>query len=156
GPDGQVVATVGVNREQLEVKDQEGKNPQRLGVPFSTVKLWDARTGKLKQSLGTEKASVTAIAFSPGGKTMDMVVFKFPARMYSRYVKKAGEPPPDIGRLEVRVVDAATRALKRTLPVEGAVQSLAFSPDGKTLALGGNSDRVVGGSYVKLWDVQNE
>ena len=155
-PDGQIVATVGVNTKFLELRDKEGKHPQRLGFPFSTVKFWYARTGKLKQSLGTEKASVSDIAFSPDGKTVVMVVFKFPEKMYSRWVEKAGEPPPDHGKQEVRIVDAATGALKRTVPKEGAVQSLAFSPDGKTLAFGGNSDRVVGGSYVKLWDVQSE
>src|SRR5262249_34893617 len=145
-----------VNTEYLEVRDKEGKNPLKLGFPFSTVKLWHARTGKMKRSLGTEKAFVHDIAFSPDGKTVAVVVFKLPEKMYSRYVQTAGEPPPDVGRPEVRMVDAETWALKRTVPIEGAVQSLAFSPDGKTLAFGGNSDRVVGGSYVKLWDVQNE
>src|SRR5207244_3088822 len=93
----------------------------------------------------------------PDKKTAALVVFKLPARMYSRSVQKGGEPPPDIGKEEVRIVDAQTWALKRTVEVNrGNLQSLAFTPDGKTLAFGGNSHLVVGGSYVKLWDVQNE
>jgi RNA polymerase sigma factor (sigma-70 family) len=156
-PDGKVVAAVGVNYERMEVRDRDGKNPQRLGVPFSTVKLWDARTGNLKQSPGAEKAAIHDLAFSPVGRTAAVVVFKLPEKIFSRWLQKAGEPPPDVGKQEVRIVDAETWALKRTVQVEGGIlQAVAFSPDGKTLAIGGNSDRVVGGSYVKLWDVQGE
>jgi WD40 repeat protein len=36
------------------------------------------------------------------------------------------------------------------------VYAVAFSPDGKTLAMGGASPRVEGGCFVKLWDVQKE
>jgi RNA polymerase sigma factor (sigma-70 family) len=90
-PDGQIVVTVGVNNEYLVLTDKEGRNQQRLGIPHGTVKLWDARTGKLKQSLGTEKASVHDIAFSPDGKTVVMVVFKLPEKMYSRYLFRRGD-----------------------------------------------------------------
>jgi WD40 repeat protein len=36
------------------------------------------------------------------------------------------------------------------------VHAVAFSPDGKTLAMGGASPRVKGGCFLKLWDVQKE
>jgi RNA polymerase sigma factor (sigma-70 family) len=155
-PDGKVVATVGVNSRDIELRDEEGKRPRTLGFPFTTVKIWDARIGKVKKSLGTEKAQINDIAFSPDRKTAAMVVLKFPEKMYSVYVQRAGKPPAPSAKQEVRLVDAETWALKRTVPTEAGVQSLAFSPDGKTLAFGGNSHQVVGGSYVKLWDVQNE
>ena len=54
-PDGKVVATVGINWEPIEWFNRAGKNPKTLLFPISTVKLWDASTGKLKQSLGAEK-----------------------------------------------------------------------------------------------------
>jgi hypothetical protein len=36
------------------------------------------------------------------------------------------------------------------------VYAVAFSPDGKTLAMGGACPRVEGGCFLKLWDVQKE
>jgi len=36
------------------------------------------------------------------------------------------------------------------------VHAVAFSPDGKTLAMGGASPRAEGGCFLKLWDIQKE
>src|SRR5262249_57944183 len=40
--------------------------------------------------------------------------------------------------------------------VKRLVHAVAFSPDGKTLSMGGASPRVKGGCFLKLWDVQKE
>jgi RNA polymerase sigma factor (sigma-70 family) len=159
--DGTIVASVSVAAAEPVVStDHEGKNPKTMKGSSSSVKLWDASTGKLKQELATEKkASISQIAFCPDKKTAAMVVSTPPERRFYSWVQKAGDPPLDRGKLEVKVVDAETWALKQSIPIdltEGSIQSLAFSPDGKTLAFGGHSVRVVGGAYVKLWDVQNE
>jgi WD40 repeat protein len=156
--DGKVVAAVSVTSEPMELRDQEGKNPETHWFSISKIKLWDARTGKLKQALGAErKTDIHDIAFSPDRKTAAIAVSKWPEKMYSRYVQRAGDPPAPGKSREIRIVDAETWALKRTVTVDnGSLQALVFSPDGKTLAFGGSSVRVVGGAYVKLWDVPNE
>jgi RNA polymerase sigma factor (sigma-70 family) len=145
-PNSKIVATVGVNNEPIESRYGEGKKPQWALFNVSTIKLWDARTGELKRSLGAErKTTIYDIAFSPDGKTAAAVLNKYP------------DPPRDHGKNEVRIVDAETLAVKRTIEVEGGgIQAIAFSPDGKTLAIGGGSLLAASGSFVKLWDVQNE
>src|SRR5207249_11766752 len=35
-----------------------------------TIRLWEARTGKLVKTLGSHKAAVFSVAFSPDGKTL--------------------------------------------------------------------------------------
>jgi hypothetical protein len=139
--DGKVVATVGTTYESVEVRDSEGKNPRKAQAQRSTIKLWDARTGEFRGSLGDEKKThITAIAFSPDKKMAAIAV--------SNAVER--------GSWEVRLVDAKTWELKRKLGGDGLVLALAFSPDGKRLASGGTSHLVDKGSFVKLWDVQNE
>src|SRR5262249_34243188 len=104
------------------------------------------KTGKLRKSLDEEqKTYIIAIAFSPDKKTA-----AYTAHTHS------GDGSPT--KPEVRIVDAQTWALKRTVEGEGSVSALAFSPDGKTLAFGGGSRYAKGtkGAYVKLWDVQTE
>jgi WD40-like Beta Propeller Repeat len=159
--DGKVVASASVaSGEPMVLTDHEGKNPKTFPSSITTIKLWDASTGKLKQVLGAEKkAGISQIAFSPDKKTAAIVVSRPPERRFYEWVEKAGDPPPDRGKTELRVVDAQTWAVKQTIPVDlfdvGTLQAFAFSPDGKTLAFGGASSRVVGGAYVKLWDLQN-
>ena len=58
---------VGITFDIVEVKDSDGKNPRKVQVPSSTLKLWDPSTGKLKRVFDEEKyTSIDAIAFSPG------------------------------------------------------------------------------------------
>jgi WD40 repeat protein len=56
----------------------------------------------------------------------------------------------------VRLVDAETWELKDKLDLDGSVMALAFSPDGKRLALGGGSYLAENGSFVQLWDVEKK
>jgi WD40 repeat protein len=63
-------------------------------------------------------------------------------------------------------MDAEKWELKRQVDSDGVaglftndrflMYAVAFSPDGKTLAMGGASPRVEGGCFLKLWDVQKE
>jgi RNA polymerase sigma factor (sigma-70 family) len=142
--DGKIVATVGVTFDVVEVTDSNGNNPQKVSVPQGTIKLWDARTGKLQRTLGQEQHTrVHSLAFSPDKETVALVAT-------GRLLERA----PDV---IVRLMDAKTwRVRHKVEDVSfGGVLSFnhaAFSPDGKRLALGGYQN----GYSVKLWDVQNQ
>lgn len=155
---GETVVTVGYTFEVDEIKlgDESAKHL----VPSSTIKLWDAKTGELKLSLGEEKGIlIRTFTLSPDRKTAVVTVFKFTnedgkARGGSR------------GTEEVRLMDAEKWELKRKFDSDGLdggspavrdlVYAVAFSPDGKTIAMGGASPRVKGDCFVKLWDVQKD
>src|SRR5262249_37667763 len=90
------------------------------------VDLWDFASGKGLRSFIHKEVSVRAVAFSPDGKTL--------ATGCCRKVQK-GNGEELVG--EVRFWDVTTgqevQALREKL---GPVNSLAFSADGKTLAVG--------------------
>jgi RNA polymerase sigma factor (sigma-70 family) len=98
------------------------------GVARDVVKVWDAKTLALKQTLGGD-SDLACVALSPDGKWV-----------------AAGSP----SKKTVELWNATTAAHERTLDT-GGVQpwSLAFSPDGKTLAVGGQKDDHSG--QVQLW-----
>ncbi len=94
------------------------------------IQLWDVATGK-ERTLAGHAFSITALAFSPDGKTL---------------ASATGSWLPDGAPGEIKLWDVAAgteRATLGRLPV--MVLALAFSPDGKTLASVSQS--------VKLWDV---
>jgi WD40 repeat protein len=103
----------------------------RDGVDYihSTVRLWDALTGKEVASFKGHKTPVTSVAFSPDGKALASGSWDSTIKLW----------------------DVATGRLLATLRQhdkgnEAEVSSVAFSPDGKTLAS-------ASARTVKLWDV---
>jgi WD40 repeat protein len=104
-----------------------------------TVKLWDtaAATGKLKATLqetpNGPRESVNAVAFSPDGTTI------------ADGVSDLAAADDVLFRNTVHLWDTATGQLKTTLTeVSDGAKSVAFSPDGGTLASGGTT--------ISLWD----
>ncbi|KAL5327862.1 hypothetical protein ACEPPN_005568 [Leptodophora sp. 'Broadleaf-Isolate-01'] len=95
------------------------------GSGDKTVRLWDAATGALQQTLEGHSSTVTSVAFSPDG---------------TQVVSGSGDET-------VRLWDAATGALQQTLEGHsGWVTSVAFSADG-TQVVSGSGDET-----VRLWD----
>ena len=91
----------------------------------NTVKVWDVAKAELLHTLTTDDQPLNAVALSPDGKTVALGIV-------TRKDKK-------ITGHEVRLFDVETGKLERTLKVTGTVgvMTLAFSPDGRTLAAGG-------------------
>ncbi|MBL8820005.1 MAG: WD40 repeat domain-containing protein [Planctomyces sp.] len=106
-----------------------------------TLKSWDMTTGKERATLGEYEGCLGYVAFSPDGKTLATGAIGSPI------------PFPDLG--DVRLWDISTGKLQTILKrntdtlLTGAagqdVHSVAFSPDGRTLATM-NGD-------VTLWDL---
>jgi WD40 repeat protein len=90
-----------------------------------TIRLWDAVTGAVLQTLEGHSSLVLSVAFSPDGKKV----------MSGSYDET------------VRLWDAVTGAVLQTLEGHSSdVMSVAFSPDGKQV-VSGSSDQT-----VRLWD----
>jgi eukaryotic-like serine/threonine-protein kinase len=94
-----------------------------------TVKVWDTRTGKPAFALAGHKGRVLAAAFSPDGKRLSSSA-KLTERAPAGALRMTGE---------LKVWDVAVRKELRTVPFAGprVPDGLAFSPDGKRLALAG-------------------
>jgi WD40 repeat protein/uncharacterized caspase-like protein len=81
----------------------------------TTVKLWDAQTGKLRRTLKGHFGHVRTVAYSPDGRSIASVSEDRTLRLW----------------------DARTGALLKALKGQPEFAIVAFSPDGKKLAVGG-------------------
>lgn len=90
---------------------------------FGEVKLWDLGTGRERYSWDWTPGDANAVAFSPDGGWL-----------------AAG------GQKGIRVWSVGTGKRAKELPTDLAVMSMAYSPDGKTLAAGVFNER------VQMWD----
>lgn len=116
-----------------------------------TIRLWDVQTGQLLCTLEGHKRGAQAIAFSPDGKTI-----------------ASADSEKESNSLElsdkmVKLWDAQTGKFLQTLVgTKTRLTSIAFSPDGRILAIGGikqsglfaghHGEGTVG--HVTLWDLQ--
>jgi WD40 repeat protein len=137
---GQLVQSLGTPANTIDalVFSPDGKtladDAENLLFATATVELWDVSSGKLNGLLNTATSNCITIAISPDGKTL-------------AYSGNTGS-----GSL-FELWDVSTSTLTATLTAgpNTVVYSMAFSPDSRTLAVGG-SDYMVSG-IVQLWNV---
>ncbi len=116
--------------------------------------LLDSRTGEVKKTLKPSIGAVIAAAFSPDGRTL--------AGAGSDVMGGGGAG----GSGRVTLWDVSTGGILRTLDgPTGRAQTVAFSPDGRTVAAGGPGPGKMGrntvsgrrapstASEVRLWDI---
>jgi WD40 repeat protein len=112
------------------------------------VKLWNTQTGNEVRKLKDLRGTVNAVAFSPDGRSL--------AAASTRYEREdAGKVIKIIGISEARLFDVNTG--KRTLILKdvGALNTLAFSPTGRVLIVGGVLPQNRGGvGGMRLFDLQ--
>jgi WD40 repeat protein len=154
-PDGKLFASAGADKQVLVWELATGKVRHRLGdraspvtaLAFSPdgallagggadkkVRLWDAATGRLRRSLQGHRDWVCTLAFAPDGKTIASGCCDW---AYHRGHNTAYTPGPDPGcEGQWKLWDVASGDLKRTVNRPGRLLSLAFAPDGKSLAAG--------------------
>jgi WD40 repeat protein len=161
-PDGKLIAKGGINNEDMPptgevilldaasgkmLAKHTGQKDRVASVAFSpdgkflaagvrdgTVRLWEAKTNKAIYVFKWNSQVVNGIAFSPDGKTL--------ATAGSKAFLRSGDQPAEVKLWDVR----SGKELRALVIHARAALGVAFSPDGKTLAVAG------GEQEATVWD----
>jgi len=121
------------------------ESPDGMGAE---VKLWDAESWQLLNTITVSDFWIKTVAFAPDGATLAAACMQ----------SEAKGPTQRISAGEVRFWNIQTGELQRTV-TEAAmtgVYGVTFSPDGKTLAIGrskGDGEPILTND-VRLWDIE--
>jgi WD40 repeat protein len=133
-PDGHLLVGVGVENPVSRIGGRV------VGLPHSTIQLWDL---KLRREVAIHRGPSEwsrAVAFSPDGHLLARGTNRFEA--HPAGVIRLWDPA---GQREIATLRGQAGSMPRGST--GPIQSVAFSPDGKTLATGWDDNN------VRLWDV---
>ena len=134
------------------------------------IRLWDIDTGKLRTTITGHTSPVTSIALSPDGSTLATGNYDQLIQLWDLLTQQHKGTIPDVknpygssvvayspdntilaeGRMDsVRLLDINTLQQKVSLTGHrGSIDTVAFSPDGRTFAIGARYDK-----KIHLWNV---
>jgi WD40 repeat protein len=115
----------------------DGQSLISYGNPGSDLTVWATATGKqLAQFKGFER--ILCLAFSPGGRTLAVIDL----------ARHNMQGPDERTTCMLHLLEVLSgQEVRRLAMAQESVWSLAFAPDGRTLATGG------GDSTILLWDM---
>jgi len=123
------------------------------GSDDTTIKLWNVETGKEIRALKGHDAAVNSVSFSPDGKTVATGSADRTIKLWNVETGEVIRTPHDDGFLEIGSTSLSrgfseSHGSPKLVGHDAAVNSVSFSPDGKTLATG-STDQT-----IKLWNVE--
>ncbi|MCA9026158.1 MAG: WD40 repeat domain-containing protein [Planctomycetaceae bacterium] len=125
--------------EQIAVTNWYGESPKLFFINVTNGQL--IRTIDLSSVVARKASTVRASSYSPDGQWIAILTHDFP-KGDPRYVAAV-----DLLQPRIHLIHVATGEICETIISPQAIaQSLTFSPDGKTLASGGNGQ-------VLMWDL---
>lgn len=116
------------------------------GYEDGSLRVWDAASGKLVKTLLSPERKVFAIALAPSGSTLAVCLGY---ESFSHAMETQGVPYQEICYWDTQSWTLLRKT--RIIGYKNGVTSLAFSPDGQTLAGGADA---IGFDSVRLWDVK--
>jgi len=115
---------------------------QRLATAAREISLWDLSKGEIVQTFKGHTNLIAAVAFSPDGSLLASASWDKTARIWSLKTGESTHTLKASGKVTYRT-GYGERSRDMTLPVD----AIAFSPDGKLLAVGGADH------WTRLWNV---
>lgn len=111
-----------------------------------TIRLWDVEAGRVRRSLDGHRGWICTLAFSPDGATLAAGGCDWGFHRGHDWPRPEGSGPE---QGEWRLWDVATGQPRHAATGPGRFLSLAFAPDGKSLACGLGAD-------VRIYDFSSE
>jgi WD40 repeat protein len=167
-PDGKTLAVAGSDRPKLvpRVQDVDGNISKDEKADISTVRLFEVGSWKLRTVLAGHHGAVTSLVFSPDGKLLATAGVDHTTKLWNvADGKEVATLDGHTARVNVlafspdgtllisgghdktvKLWDVIRRKLLLSSRQDSIVHSLALSPDGKTLAIGGTYE-------IKLWNI---